>query len=252
MMDPELDALSTEKLLELATVYDEGGRGFRQDKARSTECYRRAAERGDEIAAGAYGIRLIRGTGAEVDIENGFRWLEVGARAHPNFAYLLGRQWANGCNPAHTADNHRALPWFKLAADNGVPDAKAFLGLLYLGGIADDGKEDEGRRLIDEAADEGSQFGREFQDKYRRIDAGEDPSAVEEQPMEGPSPDEGAFEWRSVASFLLGAFLYLIGVIVAIFIKRDGGWKCALWGMGCRLVLVDLPVWMWVSIKGLF
>jgi uncharacterized protein len=88
----------------------------------SLDLYKKAAQQGDPLAAWLAGRRYYLGNGVERDLDAARKWLKIAADRNNAFgAYYLGRLMAD-------RDYTKAPALYKMAADQGLPQAQYFYG----------------------------------------------------------------------------------------------------------------------------
>jgi TPR repeat protein len=88
----------------------------------SVDLYKKAAAQGDPLAAWLLGRRYFLGNGVPQDLEAARKWLKMAADRKNAFgAYYLGRLVAD-------SDPAKAVALYKIAADQGLPQAQYFYG----------------------------------------------------------------------------------------------------------------------------
>lgn len=113
----------------LGVLYHQG-LGVKQDLSKALYWYREAAKQNHPEAQYNLGIAYIEGIGTEYNPQLAATFFERSARGGiMEAAYNLGLIHENGLL-GKEADNEEALYWYKLAADDGSPEAKTALGQL--------------------------------------------------------------------------------------------------------------------------
>jgi uncharacterized protein len=100
--------------------YYETGTFIAGDPSQARDLYRKAAIQGDPLAGWIVGRHYYVGNGAPQDLDAAIKWLKVGAAQKNAYAaYLLGRIMAD-------RDFTQAPPLYKIAAEQGLPQAQYF------------------------------------------------------------------------------------------------------------------------------
>ncbi len=88
----------------------------------SLDLYKKAAQQGDPLAAWLAGRRYFLGIGVDKDLDAAQKWLKMAANQNSAYgAYYLGRLMAD-------RDPAKASALYKIAADQGLPQAQYFYG----------------------------------------------------------------------------------------------------------------------------
>jgi uncharacterized protein len=114
--------------------YYETGTVLAKDPAHAVDLYRKAAQTGDPLAAWLTGRLYFLGSAVPRDLDTAQKWLKMSAGQNNAYgAYFLGRLMAD-------RDAAKAPALFKLAADQGLPQAQYYYGkaLKDGNGIAQD------------------------------------------------------------------------------------------------------------------
>jgi uncharacterized protein len=109
------------------------------DSVRAADLYRRAAEKGNALAALRYGLALSDGLGVKRDPAAALRWLiQAQENGVPEAALALGDMAARIPASRDKATNSKVLQlavgWYEVAAQAGVPSAQFKLANAYLAG----------------------------------------------------------------------------------------------------------------------
>ncbi|MBZ5656454.1 MAG: sel1 repeat family protein [Acidobacteriia bacterium] len=100
--------------------YYETGTVVAGDQNRALDLYRKAAAQGDPLASWLVGRRYFLGGGSPRDLDAAQKWLQPAADQNNAFAaYYLGRVMAE-------RDHTKAPALYKIAADQGLPQAQYF------------------------------------------------------------------------------------------------------------------------------
>jgi TPR repeat protein len=100
--------------------YYETGTFLARDPGQAVDLYRKAAQQGDPLAGWLAGRLYFLGTGGVADREAARKWLKLSADQNNAFgAYYLGRLMMD-------KDYTKAPALFKIAADQGLPQAQYF------------------------------------------------------------------------------------------------------------------------------
>jgi TPR repeat protein len=95
----------------------------------SVDLYKKAAQRGDSLAAWMAGRRYYLGNGVPQDLDAAKKWFKMAADQNSAYgAYYLGRMIAE-------KDPAKALALYKIAADQGLPQAQYFYGKALKDGV---------------------------------------------------------------------------------------------------------------------
>ena len=102
--------------------YYETGTVITKDPAKALDLYRKAAQTGDPLAAWLVGRIYFLGIGVPRDLDAAQKWFKMSAGQNNSYgAYYLARLMAD-------RDPAKAPALFKLAADQGLPQAQYFYG----------------------------------------------------------------------------------------------------------------------------
>jgi TPR repeat protein len=109
------------------------------DSVRAADLYRRAAEKGNALAALRYGLAFVDGIGVKRDRNAAQTWLLRAKDAGvPEAALALGdlaaRTPASRDKEANARIVERAVQWYEVAANAGVPSAQFKLANAYFAG----------------------------------------------------------------------------------------------------------------------
>ena len=109
------------------------------DSVRAADLYRRAAEKGHALAALRYGLAMVDGIGVKRDPNGAQTWLlQANDSGVPEAALALGdlsaRTPASRDKEANARIVERAVSWFQVAAQAGVPSAQFKLANAYFAG----------------------------------------------------------------------------------------------------------------------
>lgn len=109
------------------------------DSVRAADLYRRAAEKGHALAALRYGLAMVDGIGVKRDSNGAQTWLlQANDSGVPEAALALGdmaaRTPASRDKEANARIVERAVSWFTVAANAGVPSAQFKLANAYFAG----------------------------------------------------------------------------------------------------------------------
>jgi uncharacterized protein len=100
--------------------YYETGTVLASDPGQAVDLYRKAAQQGDPLAGWLAGRSYFLGTGVSRDLDAAQKWLKLSADQNNAYgAYYLGRLMAD-------RDYTKAPQLFKIAADQGLPQAQYF------------------------------------------------------------------------------------------------------------------------------
>jgi uncharacterized protein len=100
--------------------YYETGTVIAGNQSQALDLYRKAAAQGDPLASWFAGRRYFLGNGVPQDLEAAQKWLKPAAEQNNAFAaYYLGRIMAE-------RDYNKAPALYKIAADQGLPQAQYF------------------------------------------------------------------------------------------------------------------------------
>jgi hypothetical protein len=100
--------------------YYETGTGVVGSQSQAIDLYRKAAQQGDPLAGWLVGRHYFLGNGVPRDLDVAQKWLKLSADQNNAFgAYYLGRLMAD-------RDYARAPKLYKIAADQGLPQAQYF------------------------------------------------------------------------------------------------------------------------------
>jgi TPR repeat protein len=100
--------------------YYETGTGVVGSQSQAIDLYRKAAQQGDPLAGWLVGRHYFLGNGVPRDLDVAQKWLKLSADQNNAFgAYYLGRLMAD-------RDYTRAPKLYKIAADQGLPQAQYF------------------------------------------------------------------------------------------------------------------------------
>jgi len=102
--------------------YYETGTILAKDPAHALDLYRKAATTGDPLAAWLAGRIYFLGSGVPRDLDAAQKWLKISAAQNNAYgAYFLGRLMAE-------RDAAKAPALYKIAADQGLPQAQYYYG----------------------------------------------------------------------------------------------------------------------------
>ncbi len=102
--------------------YYETGTVIARDEVQALNLYRKAAQTGDPLAAWLTGRLYLLGDGVPRDLDAAQKWLKMSAGQNNAYgAYFLGRLMAD-------RDATKAPALYKIAADQGLPQAQYFYG----------------------------------------------------------------------------------------------------------------------------
>ena len=102
--------------------YYETGTILAREPAQALDLYRKAAQTGDPLAAWLAGRLYLLGGGVPRDRDAALKWLKISASQNNAYgAYYLGRLMAD-------YDYTKAPALYKIAADQGLPQAQYFYG----------------------------------------------------------------------------------------------------------------------------
>ena len=100
--------------------YYETGTVLASNPSQAVDLYRKAAQQGDPLAGWLAGRSYFLGTGVPRDLDAAQKWLKLSADQNNAYgAYYLGRMMAD-------RDYTKAPRLFKIAADQGLPQAQYF------------------------------------------------------------------------------------------------------------------------------
>jgi len=139
---------------DLARLYDKTF--FERDKALSM--LRSAAELGEAEAQGHLGVQLL--LGQSPDYVEARRWLERSSSSHDDAVAWLGRIHEDGLGVSKSATE--AARWYRLAAEQAVPDAQYRLGRLYAMGSGVEQSDREAKKWLTRAVMQGSDEARAY------------------------------------------------------------------------------------------
>jgi len=128
-----------EALYALGRAMETGEGNALADPLRAADLYRRAAEKGNALAALRYGLALMDGVGAKRDAAAAQRWLiQAQESGVPEAALALADMSARTPPSRDKAANEKilrlAVSWYEVAARAGVPSAQFKLANAYLAG----------------------------------------------------------------------------------------------------------------------
>jgi len=102
--------------------YYDTGTVLAGSQSQALDLYRKAAGQGDPLASWLAGRRYFLGNGVPRDLDAAIKWLKpAAAQNNPFAAYYLGRIMAD-------RDYTKAPDLYKIAADQGLPQAQYFYG----------------------------------------------------------------------------------------------------------------------------
>ena len=128
------------------------GEGVAHDHAEAARLLRLAAEQGHSGARYALGLMYIDGTGVPRDDTEGLRLIRLAAEQGLLVAYDKLRQMTTGADPE---DEPRVVRWSRLRAEQGDPDARYDLGVMYAQGDYVPENDAEAMRWLHLAAEQG-------------------------------------------------------------------------------------------------
>jgi TPR repeat protein len=123
----------------LGRAMEEHDEKIMADSVRAADLYHRAAEKGHALAALRYGLALVDGIGVKRDPNAAQTWLlQANDAGVPEAALALGdlsaRTPASRDKEANARIVERAVSWFAIAANAGVPSAQFKLANAYFAG----------------------------------------------------------------------------------------------------------------------
>ncbi len=134
----------------LGVLYRDG-RGVRQDYQKAKKLLSLAAGQGDVLGAANLGYMYYAGLGG-TDYGLAEKWLRMAAAANNvHGQYYLGLMYEQGKGVPQ--DDSQAIAWFKPAAEQGIVDAQAKVGMAYL--LGDPANKEEGLKWMLAAANSG-------------------------------------------------------------------------------------------------
>ncbi|MFM7181163.1 MAG: tetratricopeptide repeat protein [Verrucomicrobiales bacterium] len=160
--------------------YLANGIGTPKDEAEAVRWFRKGAELGSAKAMLNYGLMLCQGKGIAANAADGREWIRKAAATGLPEANL---EWAEALfhgNHGATVDRAAAFPFYKVAADAGIPGACNTLGTMYESGIGVQAEDAEAIRLFHKAALLGHTLGQmnygrmldpESNDQNKRVEA---------------------------------------------------------------------------------
>ena len=135
----------------LAYLFQEG-LGVPQDQAKAFKMYCTAARAGNINAMFQAGICSEFGNGTRADPSEAERWYRMGAEQGDAFAMeRLGYLMSESDPPR----SEESFEWFLKAAMEGVPTAMQMVGYCYMRGIGTERSDDEARKWLKMAEDNG-------------------------------------------------------------------------------------------------
>lgn len=146
---------SPEAQHDLAAIYTAGHAGVKQDYNRAAYWFRKAADQGIANAAYNLGVLYHQGLGVRPNINEAIHWYDIAAKiGHPEAQYNLGIAYIEGIGVPYSAE--KASQNFEAAAKGGVMEAAYNLGLIYENGLLGEAKPDAALMWYKQAADQGS------------------------------------------------------------------------------------------------
>ncbi|MFN3699889.1 MAG: peptidoglycan-binding protein [Alphaproteobacteria bacterium] len=140
---------------DLAAIYTAGHAGVRQDYRRAAQWFEEAAHQGVANARYNLGVLHHQGIGVTKNIETAFEWYKTAAAlGHPEAQYNLGIAYIEGLGVPY--DPIKAGAFFENAAHAGVTEAAYNLGLIYENGLYGRPQPDIALMWYKKAADQGS------------------------------------------------------------------------------------------------
>ena len=140
---------------DIAAIYTAGHGGVDQDFTKARVWFEQAAARGVANASYNLGVIYHQGLGVDADITTALRWYEAAAQSnHPEAQYNLGIAHIEGIGVPYNPQ--KARDYFISAAGNNIMEAAYNLGLIYENGLLGDAKPDEAIMWYKIAADQGS------------------------------------------------------------------------------------------------
>jgi len=138
----------------LADVYRSSQKKHANEKKR-IYWMKKAAEGGEKNAQFALAEIYLQGAGVPRDEQKAFEWLETSAHhGNAKAQAQLGRVLFNGLL-GQNANSRIGRSWIAIAAQNGLPEAYAMLGMLFLTGETVEKNPDKAYALMVEAARKG-------------------------------------------------------------------------------------------------
>lgn len=140
---------------DLAAIYTAGHGGVTQNYERARFWFEQAAARGISNAAYNLGVLHHQGLGASADLEKALGWYGEAAKlGHPEAAYNLGIAYIEGIGVPYNAQ--KATAYFTDAANSNIMEAAYNLGLIHENGLLGAAKPDEALMWYKIASDQGS------------------------------------------------------------------------------------------------
>ena len=158
VLQTEAEKDNPDALCQLALHYGSGTNGYDFDEEKAGELFQKAAKYADKGIASAQfcrGMCYLAGNGVEPDVREAVRWFHKSAEQ--DFAdaqFMLGMVYMNGMNAIPQSDEE-AVKWVRRAATLGHADAQYLLGEWYCTGTYVPADAAEGYRWIKLAADQG-------------------------------------------------------------------------------------------------
>lgn len=135
----------------LAYLFQEG-LGVEKDEPKAYRMYCTAAKAGNVNAMFQAGICCEFGTGTNVDTAEAEKWYKMGAEQGDAFAMERLGYLASESDPPRSEES---FEWFLKAAMEGVPTAMQMTGYCYMKGIGTEKDEEEARKWLKMAEDNG-------------------------------------------------------------------------------------------------
>ncbi len=106
-------------------------KGVGRDEKKALELLEGLVSKGVAKAEDWLGMRLVRGFGIQQDVNKGLKLIESAASKGLINAQLTLGGWFSGMDQLVEIDAKKAFKYFKLAADQGDPNAQFCIALLY-------------------------------------------------------------------------------------------------------------------------
>lgn len=140
---------------DLAAIYTAGHGGVNQNFEKAAFWFREAAEQNIANARYNLGVLNHQGLGTERDLDRALYWYREAAKlGHAEAQYNLGIAHIEGIGTNY--DPRLAAAFFERAANNGIMEAAYNLGLIYENGLLGEAKLDEALLWYKIASDQGS------------------------------------------------------------------------------------------------
>ena len=157
------------------------GRGVKKDYGKSLKYFRQSADSGSKEGQYYLAKAYQLGIGVSKNEKKANQWMREAAKNnHMRAQVFLGLDYYKG-EKGKSPDYNKAIYWFKKASSQGDLEGKTFLGILYTQFSSDSSHNQEGLKLLQQAANQGYPSAQHMLGALY-LDAG---------PLVSPNPREG-------------------------------------------------------------